>query len=433
MKFTNIFAFIITANILITGCKGSGESDSSSSSNNEEIQLGDKLSINLSRSNSLFLAPQGAVENSSNNNTIYSLNPDNTITEVSILIHKDLKTGKITNYKHTKQKQPTGFYDTKSFILISYEGVYKGSKRCSIVPVRKSDGALFCLDLGISPKISDNYSENIQSNSSGTIIVINQDSGLSSLDLTDPNNPTVKEITSSKKGEYIYDFSVNSDGDVLVQVGISNIRITKVFNKNSGFEPFSTEHYTGCLINGVSGDESSFYFTEPTNYGNTVLQKIIKSNGKYIKETYSNANIFNTCINNSIAKIKDKIYINSYAGSFLEAVNPSKKPVKIKSNFSKITKIIPDDNHLIILGINHLNSFGIERFNTTLNTFSQVLSPGEYTIASLSVSKSGVITFMGRRASDSARVLGTISKDSNKLTIVNQSLNGDISKIVSLN
>ena len=447
MKVTNIFVFIIMSNILITGCGRSGGDDSTSSDNYRynEIQLGKHLSVDLSKSNGLFLAPQGAVDSSSNrtsnndskssnHNTIYSLNPDNTITEVSTLIYKDPKTGKTINHKHTEQIQPTSFYDTKNFILISYQGVYKDSKQCSIVPVRKSDGALFCLD--ISPNNSNDYFENIQSNSSGTIIVINHESGLSRLDLTDPNNPTVTQLTSSNNGEFIYTFSVNSDGDVLANIGTKGFETTtKLFKITGGFQLFSNEHNAKCFVNGGKGDESSFYFAKSSENESWKLElyKITKSNSNYLISNYSRSQISYNCLGRSIAKVKDKIYFIEFDGFLVEAVNPSRSPVNMKSNFSKISQIISDNNDLIILGSNHLGNSGIDKYNTTLNTFSQVLSPGEYTIVSLSVSKSGVITFMGRRASDNAKILGTISKDTNKLTIVNQSLNGDVSKIVSLN
>ena len=98
--------------------------------------------------------------------------------------------------QHLVDIAPLAVFDTKTYVLIAYNGVWHGEDECNFVAAGKADGALYCVT---APNTAAAHVRAARARSTapsssptrrGTSSRINHDSGVTLLDLTDPANVT---------------------------------------------------------------------------------------------------------------------------------------------------------------------------------------------------------------------------------------------------
>ena len=458
-------ALIFLSVIILTACGGGGGGGATSGSN-VAAGISEYIGLNMATTQGFILAPSGTLTASlnqnfdkfltifgiksafaqSNTNTIYSLNSDNSITEVNIstVVTTDQKTGLTTTTKNTKTVNISviGVFDTLNYIFLSYSGLYRADgKSCGVVPVRKSDGALFCLSINmdsVSPLQSD-----LQTDLTGNTVYIRGPLGFYKVLLTDPTNPTVTKIRDALTESVVNKFIVNPVGDVFLREQMTgvNTRQIKILKSDGGFQNIATNDSANCFSTGINGDTSSFYFSDYMNggvYTGNSLYKLTKNIGQFQQSllyTDTNSSLglsFQLC--SSTVNSGSKVYfIAMGSDSFVEAVNGA-TPLKFSPpGMTSLTNIYGYNGGLVIIGTDISGNSIISKFDTTTHAFLQMLTPGEYSINFISVNKYGDISFAGNRASDGLKILGNINKTTNSVSIVNSTLQNMPQSILRLN
>lgn len=370
---------------------------------------------------------------------IYAVNKDGTLTIVQIY---DIE-GDVTTT--TASHNPKSMNNTQKYTLFSYDGVNAPDGRnCRSVALRKSDGALFCIET--SANTSPDYNGAVKAGESGERIFINTNAeGLWVLDFTTPE-PTLKLMVDPDADGSVQSFAVNKDGDVILSLrSLTGSLSVKIYLADGGFQNVLASEGE-CLTEGVGDDRNNFYYLKYANANTTsyTVQKMTKEAGKFIESIHFDDSAgtvgIRGCVSGgSLAKTGSKIFFlqGSIGGTnsnfFVELINGGTPVVHNVEGFAKVERLAGYDQGLIVQGTDAQGNAGVKRFRIEGDLFSDILKPGDYTIGKLSASGDGAATFSGRRAADNSRIVGNVTGDDSEVKIIFKSLTSDVQFVERLN
>jgi hypothetical protein len=367
---------------------------------------------------------------------LYALNADGTMTETTVT------TGTSTT------ASPLQIDDTPKFTFFEYEGVEYDGTPCFFVAARKSDAALFCVD--VEPQGATNL---IATDATGNLVFVYGTAGaeaqagpastntLVQLDFTDPANPVQSVfIDGLTNGAPVY--VVNAEGDVACYVPgvVTDTVALRVYKHGGGYSDIAALVIPeGCLAAGLAADPNDFYYTnaDSTNGppGASLFQITAASGfagpGTLLYDEGSQGILGTGLIGgangspcSSYAVAGGSLYAAA-GGGIVELVpsdggNPSFIPVS--STFSAgLNFIYGFDGGIVGLGTATSGSTGLDVYGLS-GTPTALVPTGLYDITTASVSSAGETTFGGTRASDGAQIVGTIPAGSTTVNIVTQFL-----------
>jgi hypothetical protein len=128
------------------------------------------------------------------------------------------------------------------------------------------------------------------------------------------------------------------------------------------------------------------------------------------------------------------------AGDWVVAsVRPKEKTATIhallprKSSFSrKVTGIYGVIDRIYVLGTDDFGNGGVVYYDINDDTWTTVLTPGDYTVSKMQVNASGDVLFYGVRNSDGATVMGKVFS-SGSLTIISENTDMNVQSIIRIN
>lgn len=313
---------------------------------------------------------------------------------------------------------PLALYDTPKYLLVAYQGVFHQGTPCRLVPIRKSDGAMFCVDASISTDMNVGQWEDrpVQTDGSGEVLFV-LDKKLSKIDLRDPEHPLETVLATSDNGSpYLWRMVVNDDGDVLLGEGDA----LRLYLASGELQPI-TGRRVSCPTRGPRTDNTSFYFI----YDEAPLQGEVhhlakRPDGRFEEQPYAAlSSLPNGC--HSFYRMEDRVLIKSIVpgATFVELINPSRSPasktVPLSGGSPSSVNLIPSGATLIAW-----SQESISRYELASEATQLLLAPGTYRLSSLDVGSGGELSFSGTRLADGARVLGSVSAQGTTVSVVNE-------------
>ena len=370
-------------------------------------------------------------------NTLYALGADGGLTVVTVIADGGSSSTTVS---------PVAAFDTPRFTFFAYAGVTCQQTPDTVVALRKSDGALFCipgmgaftdylqqLGTGIDgPNGLGSYFEQIQADPTGNLVWINN-ADLAVVDFSDPNNPTVTNPLGTG-GTKVHNggFAVNAAGDALVaEWGGTGTGMVRVQRPSGGFVNLSTEN-VNCVTAGASGDPDDFYYFDSNNPQHLV--QVVSDGGYAIGNvtTMSPGSSNGWSCAGGLAQAGGHLLFTSNgsgvgtpANAFVDFV-PATGTVTVQtvSALNAISRIAAGGSFVMILGTDSAGNGGIVRYDVTDSSFTTLLAPGDYTLqaAAFSVAGNGDLTFQGQRASDGAFIVGTIPAGTTTVNVITTGL-----------
>lgn len=380
---------------------------------------------------------------------LFTLNADGTLTKVTVTTDENGISST------TETSSPTALFDTRKHLFIGFQRVEYQGQQCSVVAVRKSDGALFC----VSPRPSNyaDYYSIIDSDASGDYVTMlgGLETGeamgsVFAFDFAAGTGPIQTTLVDSATDGRSDAIAIGSRGDVLLDLRpqMNGQSLTRVYRRSGGF----SSHGTGkdCYISGIGADAANFYY---------VRQKVGPGDGPDLhKLTWNGTSYDDTLVfadgagaiglgscsapgNASLVKSGGIIYYAPVKNGgaivqwnyFVELVNGGTPVRHTAAAIDTIVKLYPFDTGLVILGLDPNGNSIVQRWLAAGAAYTTVLAPGEYFVSKLSAAPSGEITFSGRRLSDNVRIVGNVPAGSTTVTIVPQTFAGDVVQLQRIN
>jgi hypothetical protein len=97
----------------------------------------------------------------------------------------------------------------------------------------------------------------------------------------------------------------------------------------------------------------------------------------------------------------------------------------------QITNIYGAADRVYVLGTDSSGYGGIVYYDTVADTWTTILTPGEYTVSQMEVNLSGEVLFYGTRNSDSSNVIGKIL-GSGAIEIISEGTNINVKSIIRI-
>jgi len=428
----------LIAVFFMASCGGGGGSDSDSDSNNNSDNNGSsvlKSNLGISFANiDSFIVGSGSVSSSSvkvsdvsstDSSQLYVVLSDNTLQQVSLA---------------DGSYEVLGVVDTDTYTFFSVSGVTYNGTDCKLIPVRKSDGAMFCLDVNLHNN-DNNYFQNtsIQKVLSSDVFYVwtgntclDSDSSIIKLDLTDPNNATQSTpFNLSDRG--VRDFNINSSGDALVWSDGSTDGYIQVFKAGGGIvnvQPYYNYSFA-YLSSGAQGysHQDDFYLIISDLF-------FLPKTTNFVKETVVGQSVSLACGLRDAIKLLGKSFLlpGCTATAFYElAQDTGGVTVEHASAvITNVTGIYGVIDRIYVLGTDDFGNGGVVYYDINDDTWTTVLTPGDYTVSKMQVNASGDVLFYGVRNSDGATVMGKVFS-SGSLTIISENTDMNVQSIIRIN
>ncbi|WP_158997145.1 hypothetical protein [Pigmentibacter ruber] len=433
MKAKNIIPFLLPFTLLFNSCgKSASKNSNSSESNsnpNEQFKLVNAIH-NFTQIKGMYLDENKDLPDKK---AIYTLNADNSISELGIFEITDVKTGKkITKSSHVLYS-PRYIFDTKYYVLLYFENSHYMIKRCPFITIRKSDAHLACLETKEDFFV---YEDAVNFNSEKTFIVFRDSDILYKLDLSTDQfeKNSLKRIIEKTSKESVFKFQPNSLGDIITysRSGGGDLDLVKIINHNDKIQPLNPNLHGYEYLDGSSGFGQNFYFLKYYNNFGKVhcklesLEKFGDSfNHKIIHSTLPEVNKL-VKTNRSMFAYNEEILIDAMNSSNSQIL----KPVQI----TKIAQIQGSHHALFILGTNTSGQTLIEKYDINSKTFTTLIQPDKFSITYMNVNDNGDLNFIANRYADNVQIFALLKdgKNENDLLIQKVTSKEKIS-FVSLN
>lgn len=441
---------------------GCGGDDGPHNDGGNSPQLKTNLGIDLSSIKGFVIAPvtvPGAVVAVADTTVdqLWTLNADGSLTIVTVTTTID-GDGMSTS-TDSQRAVPRGLFDTPSYTLIAFDHVGYQMDSCTIVAVRKSDAALFCVTVQPSLPVPPPYYPTVGAAASGQYVTIHGEpneiptmgprGGLVALDFSGAT-PVRKVVIDPALDGLVGPSATNSAGDVFLRVSpVGGTPATRVYSRGGGFTNHDPD--IDCLIAGTGADAANFYFTKNRTPGGVFMATLFKltKNGTTFDQTEVFDDVNGTVgirqcslgnVTADVVESGDKIYVTTPGASmlghpppynyFVELVNGGIPVRHTAAAMDEITMLVGYSTGIVVVGRVNNNNI-MQRWSG--GGFTTVLAPGEYSVSIVSASRTGEITFSGRRMSDNARIIGNIPAGSSTVTIVPQTFSGDVVQIQRIN
>ena len=368
----------------------------------------------------------GAVENQ-----LYALSTDGSLTIVTVT----------TTGSSSTSVSPLALFDTATYLLIDYMGVFHDGDQCNFVAARKADGALYCVTApGVATpdmaQQTDDYGTLVQSDATGNLVWINHGEGVTLLDLGDPSAPTQTTpvgVAASNPNQPVtdgpFDMAVNAAGDALLSDDHNSGQYTRVFFPTGGFFGVN-DSLENCVVAGGASSPDAFYYettTAATALNPLGLWELTPAAGN----TFTKATV---PVTDTVTPAGDSDAFDCAAGILMAGsdiflttdVPPGNRLLDIAGStanvlaadvLAKITQAGACDASLFLLGADASGNGGIVRYDLAAGAFTTLVTPGAYALTTMAVSPGCEVTFYGQRASDGAYILGTIPAGSDQVTV----------------
>jgi hypothetical protein len=399
-----------------TGCHGQQTSAQLAAKINVDMTdvAGFVLTQGAAQTAGANLQPLGTGSSSGGGATeLYALGKDGTLTVVTV-------TGGGTQ---TTDAQPVAVFDTTSYAIVAYHGVWHGDTQCNFVAARKADGALYCIPASSAEVASPppGSAPLVQSDATGDLVWINHGDGIALVNLTNPDAVTQTTpvgsdgLTPNGPPEGPFSLAVNAAGDALVADGYNANQYTRVLFPTGGFLDVSDVDES-CLTAASAANPDDFYYTTD---GPSGLDMLAASSGSFASAIIETTPLF-TC-GAGIAKVSPHVYMSADAHSsqpnqILDIVGSTATTLTVAA-LATMTQINGCDASLFVLGTDARGDGGLVRYDTDGGTFTTLLAPGAYALTTMSVAPTCDVTFYGQRAADGAFILGTIAAGSDAVTV----------------
>lgn len=385
------------------------------------------LGLALSSTQGFIISPRLAASHSplqqgadpQTQQALYAIDASGTLTEVQV-----------TEDAHATVT-PLAIYDTPKFVLFVYEGVTFQGKPCRLIPVRKSDGAMFCVDRKPTTDINQNFGNPpVQTDASGDLIFVMGDTSgggvyhtLSRLDMA-ANPPTETALIADSDAFLAYNMIVNGQGDALVGTANNSSGTSLKVYPRTGDVQSVFGRTAGCLSRNVVGDETGFVFEGLNATGDTGVYRLDRqADGTYAQSLYAAtaALTVNGC--RAFVRTADRVYVHGVAPSatFGEMVNPSAMPTqRTIPGVPSIADVIARGEFLYAYGNDEAGNGQVVKYRLDDGTVTTLLGGGEYRIGKLDVSGSGDVTFSGTRNSDGVPIIGNLTTGATQVQVLTQ-------------
>lgn len=331
-------------------------------------------------------------------------------------------------------------YQTSKFVfLVPNFAVTQDALSCTIVIIRKEDGALFCPPGKLSFHDGWSYERPVQEDGSGNRLAFRAfdpaaNSGTSRLYRLDFGSaaPTLTELWTEPG--YPEKFAMNTAGDVIFQAAPNGGRILRIVTIAGGITPSGAGEYTGCYSRGPNGSgnlSDNFYYTDSGGSQDGYVRQAVKSGtGFTLSILYTDANrslgLPRDC--ESTFATSTRVYAASWdwnqgSGGIFEIVNPSHIPRKITvPGAYRIRRIRGNDTFLLLWTEDANGNGSIVKFTIATEAFTTLIATGTYIFGGMEFSDALGISFTAQRLSDGSHVLGEMLPGATDVTILSSTL-----------
>ena len=354
---------------------------------------------------------------------LYALNADGTLTVVTVTDEPDGGTS-----SSSSSATPLAVFDTKTYVILAYDGVMHGQDECYFVAARKIDGALYCVPVANNGFYSYGQGQQntaagspLQADATGNVVWVSHANGVTLLDLADPENLTQSTLVGSNvqggggTGPLTGPFSmaVNDAGDALLANFVNSGPYTRVFFPTGGFYDASgTAAY--CVVSGASSNPGDFYYTTD---GPPTLVKLAAAGSTFTKTTWSSPDFISCEV--GTATVGSHVFLTGgeQADEIIDLAVDTPTPLVLTA-LATISQLAACDASLFVLGADASGDGGIVRYDLAGSAFTTLVAPGDYALTTMAVSPGCEVTFYGQRATDGAYVLGTIPAGTDAVQVV---------------
>ena len=367
--------------------------------------------------------------------SLYLIKGDNSSIPLEVAQSKDRKI------------RPLKLFNTKKYVIVNFDRwnsrrLMFGETNCTLVMMRKTDGAMFCAesDLHCDPRWDTCDDNTVQTDASGDLIYTIQNGTVQKLDMRDPRNLTVTNVIENGVDGGANELAVNASGDALVVFSSSNgKRYMRAYNSHGGMTNLGYGwSYQTCLVSGQDKDAERFYYVD--SMLGAVVQ-VDRIDGKFSQSIY-----YNYLLNGDrysgfdcragsarITRVTDHIYVRpNTPGILVDLINPDHQPKEIVlPEIQELKKMVGSNSEVLLSGVNERGDSLLLSFNSVTSEFATLVPAGMYSFTAIGLSPNGTASFSGQRFSDSARVVAEIASGSLKIKVTSFDF-GQVSQIVQI-
>jgi len=327
--------------------------------------------------------------------------------------------------------RPLAVYDTPKYVLFAYEGVTFKGKSCPLIPVRKSDGATFCVDRKPTGDLNQSYGNPpVQTDASGDLIFVLGDpaSGgpyhtLSRLDMA-AIPPTETVLIGDADAFQAYLMAIGGRGDALV--GTANITggtSLKVYPRTGDVQSLFGRT-AGCFSRSLVGDDDNFVFAGLDASGQTGVYRLNRQgDGTFALSLYATSSMVDVHGCKAFVRTADRVFAHGAppSSSFVELINPAGTPARrLIPGVPTTSELIPRAEYIYAFGNDVAGNGTVVKYRISDESVTTLLGGGEYRIGKLDISISGEITFSGTRNSDGIPIIGNLSTGAAQVQVLTQ-------------
>lgn len=343
--------------------------------------------------------------------------------------------------------RPLKIFNTKKYLIVNFDRwaakrLAHGDLICSLVMMRKTDGAMFCADseLHCDQRWEKCDDDTVQTDASGDIIYTLQNGTVQKLDMRDPSNLSVSMVFQNGSEGWVSELAVNASGDALIAFSTNNgQRYMRAYNKQGGLNNLGYGwNFRTCLVAGQDADEDKFFYVDT---GAGAVVQVDKSGSKFTQSVYYSYWAQNKSMggfdckagSSSIARVKNHIYVRSTMfGILVDLINPNRVPKEISlPQITDLKKLKGAGTEVLLEGNNNKGDSVLLSFDSVGASFVTLVPAGEYVISAMGISSNGTVSFSGQRFSDGARVVAEIAPGSKEIRITSMDF-GQVSQIIQI-
>lgn len=324
--------------------------------------------------------------------------------------------------------QPQAIFSTPNYVVFGYLGVTHEGISCDLIPVRRSDGAMFCVPM------AGGYMSNwnlVQVEAGGPHSLFIKRAGLYRLDLDGEQPiktiliPAISELPPNEpREEWPIEIATTPQGDLAVVVefsaSIGARYAVRVYGAN-GTTGAKVGVRPGCLVSGLPGSEDNFYFLDRdfSDEVKTAAYELAPDGGTYTTRLFAPTVQYGVIdINNGckvVHKTATKVFAQTGASPahIYEIINDRREIdyVRVTGRPSNIAFQVSYGDQFFFAGTNGAD-FVITAHNLTTEVSEVRLTTQDYfAISNLYIQVTGAIAFTARRVSDSKKVHVTLPAD----------------------
>ena len=331
---------------------------------------------------------------------------------------------------NSASEKPTAIYDTPKYVVFGYFGLNVSvdgdggytNLSCGGVILRKSDGALFCLptvngnDLSMSRVETDGADGLFLTEVTGTPGAITR------VDMSGAT-PSLTTIVDSGAS----DFHVNSDGDTLVSLGNSATKALRVVKQNGGLQNLLADT---SVVQWVAPSGHDFWYlghSSGTTPAFPVSLATRQSDGSFVVGAQGTIAQPLSSGTLNVALVTANVAYGFFGGQpsannyLLELNGAGQGTMHTVGALSAIVDARGQGNSIFVQGTDAAGNGGIVRVDLPGFTQTTILTPGDFTLSAIALSKTGELTFAGLRNSDGAHVVGNVAAGASTYTILSAS------------